>query len=128
MEEMMKNGKTIVAVALSLAVGMSAALAFGVEVNIGPENITLQTEAARKPAVFPHRRHQEGIVCTACHHADGEMMTVEKCESCHNKDFDDGKLNGFKKVAHIRCKECHKAVNQDQGKAAPIKCTGCHVQ
>ena len=101
--------------------------AFGVEVSIGPEEIVLQTESARKPAVFPHRQHQEAYACTYCHHAKDEIMVIDKCESCHNKDISNPDVNSFKKAAHKMCKDCHKEVN-GQGKDAPIKCSGCHIK
>jgi predicted CXXCH cytochrome family protein len=99
--------------------------AFGVEVRIGPADITLQTEAARKPADFPHRQHQEAYACTACHHAKDEIMVIDKCASCHTKDISNPDVNSYKKAAHKLCKDCHKEVNK-AGKEAPIKCSGCH--
>ena len=96
-----------------------------VEVSIGPADITLQTEAARKPATFPHRDHQEMYACTACHHAKDEVMTIDKCGGCHTKEISNADVNSYKKAAHKLCKNCHKEVNK-AGKAAPIKCSGCH--
>ena len=101
--------------------------AYGVEVSIGPADITLQTESARKPANFPHRQHQEAYSCTVCHHAKDEIMVIEKCANCHNKDISNADVNSYKKAAHKLCKDCHKEVN-DQGKDAPIKCSGCHTK
>lgn len=101
--------------------------AAGVEVNIGPADMTLQTESARKPADFPHRQHQDAYSCTVCHHADGEVMVIDRCANCHNKDIDNADVNSYKKAAHKMCKDCHKEVNS-QGKDAPIKCSGCHIK
>lgn len=101
--------------------------AYGVEVSIGPTDITLKTESARKPADFPHRQHQEAYSCTVCHHAKDEIMVIEKCANCHNKDISNAEVNSYKKAAHKLCKDCHKEVN-DQGKDAPIKCSGCHTK
>jgi len=101
--------------------------AAGVEVNIGPADIVLQTESARKPADFPHRQHQEAYSCTVCHHATDEIMVIDKCANCHNKDIDNPDVNSYKKAAHKMCKDCHKDV-RDQGKEAPIKCSGCHIK
>jgi len=99
----------------------------GVEVSIGPAEIVLQTESARKPAVFPHREHQEAYSCTACHHARDEIMVIDKCATCHTVEISNPDVNSYKKAAHILCKDCHKDVN-DQGKDAPIKCSGCHIK
>ena len=102
-----------------------AGSAVAVEVSIGPADITLQTEAARKPAIFPHRDHQEMFACTACHHAKDEVMTIDKCAGCHTKEISNADVNSYKKAAHKLCKNCHKEVNK-AGKEAPIKCSGCH--
>lgn len=101
--------------------------AFGVEVSIGPAEIVLQTESARKPADFPHRQHQETYACTACHHARDEIMVIDKCANCHTKELSNAEVNSYKKAAHKLCKNCHKEVNV-QGKDAPIKCSGCHTK
>jgi len=101
--------------------------AFGVEVSIGPAEIVLQTESARKPADFPHRQHQETYSCTACHHVRDEIMVIDKCANCHTKEISNAEVNSYKKAAHKLCKDCHKEVNV-QGKDAPIKCSGCHTK
>jgi hypothetical protein len=100
----------------------------------GPAEMELQTAAAKKPAKFPHRKHQESFECGECHHAKTdngvkdpyvEGMEIKKCASCHNKDdMSNPKLNHFKLVAHALCKECHKK-NKD---SAPTKCSGCHIK
>jgi predicted CXXCH cytochrome family protein len=99
--------------------------AFGLEVRIGPASITLQTKEARKPADFPHRKHQDAYCCTVCHHVKGEIMVIDKCASCHNSDMGNAGVNSFKKAAHKLCKDCHKRVNFE-GKDAPTNCSGCH--
>ena len=115
-------GKIVLLCAAALLIGGSA---YAVEVSIGAADMTLQTEAARKPATFPHRDHQDMFACTACHHAKDEVMTIDKCASCHTKDISNAAVNSYKKAAHKLCKDCHKEVNKE-GKAAPIKCSGCH--
>jgi predicted CXXCH cytochrome family protein len=112
-------------VLLCAAVLLAAGSAFAVEVSIGAADMTLQTEAARKPAVFPHRQHQESYACTNCHHAKEEVMVIDKCAGCHTKDISNADVNSYKKAAHKLCKDCHKEVNK-AGKEAPIKCSGCH--
>jgi predicted CXXCH cytochrome family protein len=101
--------------------------AYGVEASIGPADIILQTETARKPADFPHRQHQDSYACTACHHARDEVMVIDKCDSCHTKDISNPVVNSYKKAAHKLCKDCHKEVNI-AGSDAPIKCSGCHTK
>jgi predicted CXXCH cytochrome family protein len=112
-------------VLLCVAAQFIAGGAMAVEVSIGPADMTLQTEAARKPATFPHRDHQDMFACTKCHHAKDEVMTIDKCASCHTKDISNADVNSYKKAAHKLCKNCHKEVNKE-GKSAPIKCSGCH--
>lgn len=102
--------------------------------DTGPEEMVIQTSSAKKPAKFPHKKHQESFECKECHHAktdDGvkfpyvEGMEVKKCVTCHNSDdMSNPKLNSFKLAAHGLCKECHKQ-NKD---SAPTKCSGCHIK
>jgi hypothetical protein len=118
----------VIALALVFAAGIAIAI------DAGPEEMELKTAAAKKPAKFPHKKHQESYECGECHHskyADGtksfyeEGMEIKKCITCHNKDdMDNPKMNNFKVVAHGLCKECHKK-NKD---SAPTKCSGCHIK
>ena len=119
----------IVALAFCLSAGISAA-------NSGPAEMVLKTAKAKKPATFPHKKHQDMLECAQCHHtknADGTQGAYvageeKKCESCHNKtDMTNAKLNSFKNAAHANCKACHKKAAAD-GKKAPTKCNGCHVK
>ena len=121
----MKVARGLKLTVIGLAVLFIAGNAFGVEVSIGPADITLQTEAARKPADFPHRQHQDSYACTACHHAKDEVMVIDKCAGCHTKEISNPDVNSYKKAAHKLCKDCHKEVNK-KGSEAPIKCSGCH--
>jgi predicted CXXCH cytochrome family protein len=121
----MKVARGLKLTVIGLAVLFFAGNAFGVEVSIGPADITLQTEAARKLADFPHRQHQDSYACTACHHAKDEVMVIGKCAGCHTKEMSNPDVNSYKKAAHKLCKDCHKEVNKE-GSEAPIKCSGCH--
>jgi hypothetical protein len=104
--------------------------------STGPDDFTMQTPEAKKPAKFPHKKHQETIKCEECHHtmmADGKKGPYvagqeKRCESCHNKDFKNTELNSLKAVGHARCKECHKKMEAAGNKNAPVKCTGCHTK
>ncbi len=71
----------------------------------GPAEMTLKTAAGKKPAVFPHAKHQSGsLTCDDCHKA----LDVKKMAT--NKDY-----------AHKEgCKNCHKT------KGAKTSCTTCH--
>jgi predicted CXXCH cytochrome family protein len=115
-------------VIISLAPLIFVGIAVGVEISIGPAEITLQTESARKPAEFPHRQHQTAYSCTVCHHAKGEIMLIDKCAICHTPSISNPEVNSYKKAAHKLCKDCHKQVNSLEGKDAPIKCSGCHIK
>ncbi len=116
--------KLVIIVFVSLLITGTAT---GVEVNIGPADMSLETESARKPASFPHRQHQNAYGCIVCHHAKDEVMVIDKCASCHNKDISNPDVNSYKKAAHKLCKDCHKTVNKE-GSEAPIKCSGCHLK
>ena len=107
------------------------------DTNLGPAVIKMQTSRKRKPAQFPHRKHQEMYGCANCHHgmdSEGkqvpysEGMEIQHCVTCHNLKMENKKLNNLMQAAHARCKGCHKKVVQESGKAGPIgKCRGCHV-
>lgn len=75
----------------------------------GPAEIILQTAAAKKPATFPHAKHQ------------GFM----KCDDCHkDPNFPADKAWDMKK-GHAFCQDCHKN-KEVNGKKGPVKCTECH--
>lgn len=97
----------------------------------GPAEIILKTALARKPAFFPHHRHQEKYPCGTCHHDSdyaGMMPNLEdrqeiyKCTACHNEDLPNEELNNFQDIGHALCRDCHRK-NQDITSA---KCTTCH--
>jgi predicted CXXCH cytochrome family protein len=123
----MKVSRGLKLIVIGLSALFIAGNAFGVEVSIGPADITLQTESKRKPADFPHRQHQDSYACTVCHHAKDEVMVIDKCASCHTLDISNPDVNSYKKAAHKLCKGCHKVVNKE-GSEAPIKCSGCHIK
>ena len=123
----MKVSRGLKLIVIGLSALFIAGNAFGVEVSIGPADITLQTESKRKPADFPHRQHQDSYACTVCHHAKDDVMVIDKCASCHTLDISNPDVNSYKKAAHKLCKGCHKVVNKE-GSEAPIKCSGCHIK
>ncbi|MDX1776608.1 MAG: cytochrome c3 family protein [Desulfobulbales bacterium] len=104
------------------------------QIDTGPAEMELKTSAGKKPAKFPHRKHQEAFECKECHHFKNdegvkipfeEGMKIKKCITCHNKDdMVNPKMNSFKLASHGLCKECHKQ-NKD---SAPTKCSGCHIK
>jgi hypothetical protein len=111
----------------------------------GPAEITIvdSKSAKPKPALFPHKKHQDAFKCEECHHGmtDGkkvpyvEGQEVQKCEACHNGDVlagkmkDKLKLDTLKGAGHGNCLECHKemAKNDAALKEKKIdKCAACH--
>jgi hypothetical protein len=71
----------------------------------GPTEMTLKTAKGKKPALFPHAKHQNSDLT---------------CDGCH-KDLDVKKMATDKNYAHkVGCKACHKA------KGASTKCNTCH--
>ena len=110
--------------------------------NVGPADITID-EGGKKPAVFPHKKHQDAFKCGECHHqmaADGkqspyvEGQEIKKCGSCHNATVLAGKmkdklaLDTLKGAGHGNCLECHKAKKDEPAiKDKKIdKCETCH--
>lgn len=123
----------VFAVALIFALNF-AVVGIGTAGDTGPAEMVLKTAEAKKPAFFPHEKHQkmEGVTCGTCHHSKDdagkqvaytEGMAIQKCETCHNADMANETLNSFKNAAHERCKNCHKE-NKDKG--ASTSCTTCH--
>ena len=70
-----------------------------------PDEITLKTDTGKKPAVFPHAKHQGKNACDTCH-KDANFPA--------DKNWD-------MKKGHALCLGCHKAKNQ-----GAVKCDGCH--
>lgn len=127
----------VAAFVLSLGLGVTMSLADG---EHGPETITLNPDnrdeaKTGKPAVFPHKAHQDkGIACGECHHyqddagaqvacMDDSLDKIAKCDSCHNADFANEKLRKWKDIGHGNCKACHTKMKAD---GAPTKCAACH--
>jgi hypothetical protein len=108
-----------------------------IDSKLGPAVIKMQTARKRKPAQFPHRKHQEMFDCLNCHHgmdSEGKQipytdgMVIQHCVTCHNPKMKNNKLNSLMLAAHTRCKGCHKKVVAESGSAGPIaKCSGCHI-
>jgi len=113
--------------------------------DAGPADITMVGEKSKKPkpAIFPHKAHQDKLECGECHHgmADGKQVAyaegqeVAKCESCHNKEVLAGKkmgklkLDTIKGAGHGNCLACHKKLAKENPelKAKKIdKCAACH--
>ncbi len=110
--------------------------------NNGPAGITMD-EGGKKPAVFPHKKHQDAFKCGECHHgmsADGKQVPyqdgqeIKKCATCHNATVLAGKTKGtlaldtLKGAGHGNCVECHKAKKDEaaiKGKKID-KCDTCH--
>lgn len=107
-----------------------------VETMRGPAVIVMQTARKRKPARFPHRKHQEMFDCANCHHGKDskgrkvpfvEGMEIQHCVTCHNPSMDNPQLNSLMLAAHTRCKGCHRKIVAESGSAGPIdRCIGCH--
>ena len=107
----------------------------------GPADMVLQAEKDKakkpKPAVFPHKKHQEIAECGDCHHSakDGKQIPyaegqeVAKCESCHFKGSGmEKKLETYKGAAHANCKACHKeyVASKPEVKDKFKGCLPCH--
>lgn len=97
----------------------------------GPTAIILRTSQAKKPAFFPHKKHQDRYSCGKCHHGkDSSGMLVEysantiikKCTACHNSNLPNKELDGFQLIGHRLCRECHRK-NENLTLA---RCSTCH--
>ena len=127
------NKKSIIFAAVFAMIFSFAAITTINAADKGPADMVLETAKKKKPAEFPHKKHQDLMPCSECHHgkddagkqtAYKEGMKIQKCASCHDKDMANAKLNNFMKAAHANCKDCHK--KGYKGKKGPTKCSGCH--
>ena len=138
--------KVLACSVVSLFVFYGAASFISAAVDAGPAEITMVLETSKKPkpAVFPHKKHQDTLKCADCHHSmadDGKQVPyvdgqeIGKCASCHNKDKLAGKLKGklkldtIKGAGHGTCLACHKEMAKKDPalKAKKIdKCKACH--
>jgi len=118
---------------------------FVLATDTGPADITIVGTNSKKPkpAVFPHKAHQDAFECAECHHgmADGkqkaytEGQEIQKCEACHNADTLAGKKKGklkldtIKGAGHGNCVACHKAMEKEKPELKEkkiSKCSTCH--
>lgn len=127
----MSRKSLVLLVVVTLTLGMAFGISFAVDK--GPAEITLNADG-KKPAVYPHAKHQEKNECGVCHHYTGEgdaktaidektYDKIQKCDACHNADFKNEKLRKWKDIGHGLCKDCH---TKKKAEGAPTKCTGCH--
>jgi hypothetical protein len=97
----------------------------------GPAEVIMKTSQGKKPAYFPHEKHQRKYTCGACHHgknSSGKLVKytsktiIEKCTACHDSSMPNKELNSYKLIGHELCRECHRK-NQNITSA---KCSTCH--
>jgi hypothetical protein len=91
--------KIIACSVMSLCMLFGAAM-FTIAANNGPADITMD-EGGKKPAQFPHKKHQDSFKCADCHHgmaADGKQIP-----------YVDGQ----------EIKKCHRSCRQNERQAGP---------
>jgi hypothetical protein len=86
---------------------------------------------------FEHKKHSQDwkIPCETCHHASRPehpgTASQEACGTCHTSTATPPMKTKLQAAFHNptgtagTCINCHKAENA-KGKAAPVKCLGCH--
>jgi hypothetical protein len=138
--------KKIVACCVVAVFAVAGSAVISMSSDPGPADIELVSANSKKPkpAVFPHKKHQDAFGCGECHHGmaeDGSQVpyadgqAIGKCDDCHNSDKMAGKTKGKLKLdtpkgwGHGNCLDCHKKMAKDDGdlKAKGIaKCATCH--
>jgi hypothetical protein len=88
------------------------------EQNQGSENMVIEGGRLGK-VPFPHHIHQNTLNnCNYCHNLFPKTLnSIEKL-------IDEGKLK--KKEVMNNCRECHKQKAENNEKAGPTNCKGCH--
>lgn len=110
-----------------------------------PEKLTIKTLSHQyEPVEFPHRKIVQTLLsnisdnklaeyfhsgqmtlCQGCHHNSPASLKPPKCESCHNKPFNDAKdVPGLLGAFHQQCMGCHQAMHITK----PMGCTECHKE
>lgn len=129
----MSKKSLVLLVVAAMTLSLALAVSMSVAADKGPAEIILNADG-KKPATFPHAKHQEKNECGTCHHyvKDNEPVpcddgspqeSFQSCTNCHNEKMANEKLRTWKDIGHGLCKDCHTK-NKDAG--APTKCNDCH--
>ncbi len=110
-----------------------------------PEKLSIKSLSNQyEPVDFPHRKIVQTLLnnigenklaeyfhtsqlalCRGCHHNSPASVKPPKCQSCHNKPFNEGKdVPGLLGAYHQQCMGCHKAMHIEK----PMGCTECHKE
>jgi len=110
-----------------------------------PEKISIKILSNQyEPVEFPHRKIVQSLfnnlgenklaeyfhttqmtLCRGCHHNSPESVKPPKCQSCHNKPFNEAKdAPGLLGAYHQQCMGCHQAMHIEK----PMGCTECHKE
>jgi len=95
-----------------------------------PKECVIVVPGGKMPSVkFLHAKHvtEYKVSCKTCHHKTEDFTKgVQKCSECHG--LKEGKEGAPRAMLafHKNCVNCHKKVNTEQQKNAPIKCNECH--
>ncbi len=111
-----------------------------------PEKVTIKVLSNQyEPSEFPHRKiaqtllknistnklagvfhKDEFSICQGCHHNSPASLKPPKCQSCHNKPFNEKNpmVPGLLGAYHQQCMGCHKAMEME----SPMGCTECHKE
>ena len=110
-----------------------------------PEKLSIKSLSNQyEPVEFPHRKivvslfnriaenklaayfHTSPMtLCQGCHHNSPESVKPPKCQSCHNKPFNEAKdAPGLLGAYHQQCMGCHQAMHIEK----PMGCTECHKE
>jgi predicted CXXCH cytochrome family protein len=103
--------------------------------------------SSRKPLAFDkslHYRHesakaiqpedpQDNVNCSACHHTydKSAQKTVYtqgeegSCRYCHRKEKTK-EAASIREASHQACVNCHQTLANQEKKAGPVECAGCH--
>ncbi|RKX58000.1 MAG: cytochrome C3 subunit A [Thermodesulfobacteriota bacterium] len=106
------------------------------EIILFAQQISLPTEYEIKiknskmpPVKFSHIKHstEYQIDCKICHHKSKvPAKGVQKCIKCHDLKEEKEGVPKAMSAYHKNCLNCHKKINIEQEKSAPIRCNECH--
>lgn len=126
----MKTPVTLIAAFLAAAVFVAGPAFSQADMETVPTTGFAAT--TRKPAVFPHDRHNEKAQiadCGVCHHGEKDGRQDPKntsegtpCSDCHAEKAKPGRTP-LMRAFHRQCMGCHLDVNK-----GPVTCGQCHVK
>lgn len=118
---------------------LGLALSFtGLSAQGTPPDTVVLTGAPLGDVTFVHTTHQTVTQCVTCHHESKPEKPAsspyQPCTACHTASPEAPMTTSIRDAFHDAraqsglCIACHIEKNDQEGKAAPVRCPECHVR